>query len=228
MRILDFPLNAGKHRMLSRLQKTCRANLSRGLILCGVVGLLLSHFPLPVPHLVKDASRPFPCLDRACGCHSAEQCWKRCCCFTNRQKVAWAKARNVHLPEFVHIAAQHEAGPASTPAKACCQHTGENKTPRSCPKPVTGATEKASGKGQNLADTNHGEAGTALVIGVHAQQCQGQSTLWSLLPWSVVSPRTEFLFQQACLGSMVSVTEIPPPRLSADPPVPPPRGMMSA
>jgi hypothetical protein len=66
----------------------------------------------------KDLSRPFPCQDRPCGCRSAAQCWKRCCCFTNRQKVAWAQRHSVLLPEFVRRASERET--ASDRTGGCC------------------------------------------------------------------------------------------------------------
>ena len=69
-------------------------------------------FPLPGnlsttagPGAGKDASSPFPCLFRTCGCLSANDCWKKCCCFSNVQKVAWAKKNNVQIPDFVSEAA---------------------------------------------------------------------------------------------------------------------------
>ncbi len=214
--------------MLSRLQKFCRANFSRGLILCGVVGLLLSHFPLPVPHQAKDASSPFPCLDRTCGCHSAEQCWKRCCCFTNRQKVAWAKARNVQLPEFVYVAA-HDEEPASTPSKACCHKTaGVKRTQKSCTSPAMEPTGKVSPTKHTFADVKPSEAASTPLIGVHAQQCQGQTSLWSLLPWSMVPTRVEVVFQRDHLGLVGSMLVFFLPSHAVDPPVPPPREFLIA
>jgi hypothetical protein len=39
----------------------------------------------------KDLSVPFPCQSRACGCRSAAQCQKKCCCFSRAEKVAWAR-----------------------------------------------------------------------------------------------------------------------------------------
>lgn len=66
----------------------------------------------------KDLSRPFPCQDRPCGCRSAAQCWKRCCCFTNRQKVAWARRHSVILPEFVRRASDRET--IADRASGCC------------------------------------------------------------------------------------------------------------
>jgi hypothetical protein len=66
----------------------------------------------------KDESEPFPCQNRPCGCRTAEQCWKKCCCFTNSQKVAWAKANNVKVPDFVIKAAGIEAESASAPLRS--------------------------------------------------------------------------------------------------------------
>ena len=92
--------------------------------LCLIAGL----FPTPHYHAAqtpvdKDGSVPFPCQKRACGCKSAQQCWKKCCCFTNREKVAWAKTHRVDLPQFVVEAASQE--PVAK-AKACCLHKSDN------------------------------------------------------------------------------------------------------
>ena len=47
--------------------------------------------PLSAPRrLAKDRSLPFPCMDRPCGCASAEQCRKSCGCFTHAERSAWA------------------------------------------------------------------------------------------------------------------------------------------
>jgi hypothetical protein len=44
----------------------------------------------------KDLSVPFPCQSRACGCRSAAQCQKKCCCFSRAEKVAWARRQGPH------------------------------------------------------------------------------------------------------------------------------------
>jgi hypothetical protein len=43
----------------------------------------------------KDRSRPFPCMDRPCGCATAEQCFTSCCCNTPAETLAWATAHRV-------------------------------------------------------------------------------------------------------------------------------------
>ena len=36
----------------------------------------------------KDRSRPFPCMDKPCGCATAEQCFSNCCCNPRPAKPA--------------------------------------------------------------------------------------------------------------------------------------------
>ena len=69
-----------------------RQHLTSMLLLAVIVASLL-----PIPLLpsfcdvVKDNSVPFPCQDRPCGCRSADQCLKKCCCFSTEQKLTWSK-----------------------------------------------------------------------------------------------------------------------------------------
>ena len=74
----------------------------------------------PASNSPKDLSTPFPCQDRPCGCRSAEQCWKSCCCFSNVEKVAWATQNGVQLPESVTVEAARETGNKSRVADRCC------------------------------------------------------------------------------------------------------------
>jgi len=85
---------------------------------------------VPMPQMVpassgKDLSEPFPCQNRPCGCNSADQCWKQCCCFNNREKVAWANKNAVSLPGFVVKAANEELKlSAKCNAVECDQQSG--------------------------------------------------------------------------------------------------------
>ena len=86
----------------------CR--LSGLTVLLGICAMLLPlpMAPLPSNSPEKDLSQPFPCQNRPCGCRSAEQCWKKCCCFNNSQKIAWAKAHKVAVPDAVVAATENE------------------------------------------------------------------------------------------------------------------------
>ncbi len=97
-----------------KLNRKSWRSLVRGLLSLSVLlGICAMCFPLPFAPLPqksqeKDSSQPFPCQNRPCGCRSAEQCWKKCCCFDNNQKTAWAKANNVKVPDFVLVASKKE------------------------------------------------------------------------------------------------------------------------
>lgn len=78
----------------------------------------------------KDLSQPFPCMYRQCGCRNADQCWRGCCCFSNKQKLAWASANSVTPPQHVVAGAQRET--AGTAKASCCA----SKNSGSCEKPA--------------------------------------------------------------------------------------------
>ena len=71
----------------------------------------------------KDRSRPFPCMDRPCGCATAEQCFTSCCCNTPAETLAWAKAHRVE-PAVLAALERRVAGDIPVVAKetksSCC------------------------------------------------------------------------------------------------------------
>ncbi len=74
----------------------------RPLVLSLVAGCLTAcsiDWPTPVS-VQKDLSVAYPCQSRSCGCKDANQCWASCCCFSDAEKLAWAKANNVSPPEW--------------------------------------------------------------------------------------------------------------------------------
>lgn len=104
------------------------------------VGLQIQDFfPAAAIFSDADAESPdksegpaFPCQNRPCGCRSATQCWKKCCCFTNKQKIAWAKEHGVDVPDFVVAAAEKEACTTAAKSKSCCTHknSGSGEAPK--------------------------------------------------------------------------------------------------
>lgn len=97
-------------------------------------GLLASGLPLPVGFpaprgdavtdarlAAKDRSRPFPCMDKPCGCATAEQCFTNCCCHTPAERLAWAKAHRVEPAVLAALERRVAADTApAKPAGACC------------------------------------------------------------------------------------------------------------
>jgi len=71
----------------------------------------------------KDRSRPFPCRDKPCGCVSADQCFKKCCCHTPAQLLAWAKRNDLEpavLAALERRTATEVAAATIVSAASCC------------------------------------------------------------------------------------------------------------
>lgn len=188
--------------------------------------------PLPSgPDAGKDRSQPFPCQDRPCGCRSAQQCWQKCCCFTNAQKVAWAKQNRVAVPDEVAAAARREQRQATeTARKSCCSKTAPvvALTPHS---PLQNTrqlavhvrTPASPERGAAQARTPETPPAAKVVIGALAGQCQGQDWSLAIVPAWMIStvpspvPPVGPHVRQVVPGSEVADS------LSHRPPVPPPR-----
>ena len=121
-----------------------------------VVLTLVSHlmvtfgFPLPATsRKSNDASRPFPCQYRPCGCLTADQCWKGdCCCFTIEEKLTWAEENGVEPPEHVRPLVESRKSRPTAPKKkkSCCSEAEPalqptvSATPTCCEKRKPAAT----------------------------------------------------------------------------------------
>jgi hypothetical protein len=109
--------------------------LQRGMTWLSIVGYALVASGLQLPCAVvpttsdtamtkraaaKDRSRPFPCMDKPCGCATAEQCFKNCCCHTPAERLAWAKAHSVE-PAVLVTLERLAAKPARPRPQTCCE-----------------------------------------------------------------------------------------------------------
>ena len=76
---------------------------------------------LPTPVVVqKDTTVAFPCQNRPCGCKNADQCWSSCCCFSDAEKLAWAKANGVKLPDWFREKMAANPEPVAKKESGCC------------------------------------------------------------------------------------------------------------
>jgi hypothetical protein len=188
-----------------------------------LLGVCASVLPIPLPSppsTDKDRSEPFPCQNRPCGCRSAEQCWKKCCCFTNSQKLAWAKANRVSAPQHVHLAAAQESKSSSCRKPCCAQKSMTGICGRS-----SELSDEQCGLCPKKAAAQHSQAtdASSYVIGALAEQCQGQSSFWNSLPWAVMPDNAAF---NVCCGVAAAAWEESSirPTITYRPPIPPPRG----
>jgi len=234
----------------SRQWKFCWQQTRRLVGLAVMFGVLSSVLPLPIGiknSVEKDLSQPFPCQNRPCGCRSADQCWKRCCCFTNSQKVAWAKLNRVKLPQFVEVAAARETA-SRHPPSASCEHCAHGQ---SCTAPARRPPEKgqirtaADGptvvgpKVVRLLDSEQSATQpvpvssdqlpaastrdeSSIVIGLFALDCQGHSWFWNGVVW-IASPEVQTLRLRQLCGTICPPQSDRAPASMRLPPVPPPR-----
>lgn len=192
----------------SRLRKFAMQCAPRLVSLMVLLGIFCSMAPLAVgQQSKKDLSEPFPCQHRACGCRSAAQCWKRCCCFSNAQKLAWARLNRVKPPEHVvRSAAQEQAQPEKCESTGCCHLSEDDKKPASAP-----VNESAS------------EDRTVYVVAVLAHQCQGDHWYWNALPWTILPAGVSSDRSPQPATAKLGLASEKQVVANQQPPVPPPR-----
>jgi hypothetical protein len=228
-----------------------QSKLFRGvsaLLIVAICGCLV--LPMPVMNPLastrlsgKDSSVPFPCMLKPCGCRSAEECWRKCCCFTNSQKVVWAEERGIDLPEYVLQAAEEEAGDGVRGSQLAATAPGTaDATPTSCETSLfasilsvfgIGSTSSAAVAGASCCETDRDSIATEdesrelseirLVSTVQALKCSGVDLAMAILS-TLFNPDSQCLVRGSQLPAyLVSLQSEVLPEGSLQPPVPPPR-----
>jgi hypothetical protein len=149
---------------------------------------LLAGIPLPLP-VEKDVSRPFPCQHHQCGCATADQCWRSCCCYSHEEKVAWARAHGVHLPAELLVVSQPNSGKSDS----CCAASSEDE----CLAHVDPQKREDSAcchHQREPAPPAEHESHRDGLIGIRALACQGGSAVWLLLA-TATPPTLEIVFE---------------------------------
>ncbi|MBX7166071.1 MAG: hypothetical protein K1X74_06950 [Pirellulales bacterium] len=181
--------------------------------------VLASGFPLwPAnvhPVAAKSAEHQrYPCEDHRCGCLSADQCWRSCCCHTHAEKLQWARSQGIRPPDYLLalVEAETRERQVASPRRSCC-HARPAAAPRyAAAKPARGP-----------AAAPQRPARGGWVIGFQAQQCQGLITTWVALgavvppPPRVVAPGEQISIDTLafCTWRPIAVVhrpEVPPPR----------------
>lgn len=196
------------HRLLASLALVCYCAASFG-------------FPMPARRNAKDTSQPFPCQDHVCGCRSAEECWRSCCCMSATERWAWAHSHEVEPPHYAErpdadgwrseplcTESVAEAGPAP---HDCCKQPAPREPPR-C-------------EGGSCCHEQPAAAPTGFrwTLGVAAPYCHPVKALWvasgAVLP---PAPRPEWN-PYLIAGEWLSLSDRAAWVLSSGPLDPPPR-----
>jgi len=164
-----------------------------------IVGHLIVAFGIPLPFVrrTSDASTPYPCQFRPCGCASSDLCWKGdCCCFTLEEKLEWADVNGIEPPAHVRplVETRKPYRPIAAKKKTCCPLHESN------PEPVI------------------------WVVGFFAQKCRGDSpaTLFTLEA-AVVPTFTTQPVVAAVSGAFLVAYDRHTIVTATRPPTPPPR-----
>lgn len=135
---------------------------------CCTLFFTLSILPIPIqPSLIRAPSpnERFPCENSPCGCRSADQCWRNCCCKTASEKIAWARDHGVSPPNFVVQAARVESNSQRNKTNCCCAKSVRNSCKSS---PAVSKTDRRP-IGQH-------------VLLISALICKGKSLSFQALP----------------------------------------------
>lgn len=209
--------------MFSGLNNSKRRIVRSVICLVLLCALVFSFFPLSLSlpaGIQKDRTVPFPCQNRPCGCQSAGQCWKSCCCFTTREQITWAKANQVTPPEF--IARSGQAEPVQTVDESCQTDVCCSKsTPAGSPAVKNCCSHKKNTHPHATDEKPTSQPESDVVIGQLTLKCQGKGLFWNSLPWAIVKPLTNAA--SPVLQTWVSSDSRTASQIALEPPEPPPR-----
>lgn len=196
---------------------------------------------IPIPPATlsqeKDLSQPFPCQHSRCGCRDAASCWQKCCCHTDREKLAWAAKNGVTPPAFVVARAKADARSQSRALTLSAEFCGSRcsaKSPSSncggCPSESCVSTSTVVAKiakpnccGDHPRNAKPSSAPYRFSL-TDALQCQGLDSLTMfyapILPplacrgwWDCPAQNLLSIVTDRCPLSWISPPDTPPPRL---------------
>jgi hypothetical protein len=208
------------HRLFQFLCRRSRRPIT-GLALVAYL-LAVCGYPMPEPSSAEptESSAAFPCQHHRCGCASAEQCWRSCCCFTKRERLAWAREHNVEIPqEFVATLNEDDHEHKAS----LCEHDAHGHKCEYCAVTKTEAGEKRCEHCTSHDRSASEQRGTTWVLGFQAQKCHGISMLWISTGASTPGVRRiHWEFEWRVAGHVL--VRSPVTLCTADaPPVPPPQ-----
>lgn len=201
-------------------------------MLCALaVGIASVGVPLP-DTVKKDLREWFPCMNCGCGCVNAETCWRKCCCYSVAEKLAWARENGVTPPQYLVAMADEQAVTSATPdlsrLKPCCRarvlaslETSGKKTGRATWDPSAESSAATRHRTEVASPNRSTDPG---IIALRALQCRGHWMSIGLLPPSIPAQRARFPeFCPAQCGRLVLLDQSyegmrhapdpPPPRL---------------
>lgn len=189
-----------------------------------LLAFCISSLPIPIFHLdlsPADNSAAYPCQTCRCGCKTAFQCWTSCCCHTPEERLEWARKNGVTPPSYAILKSPVKTtfvSAKSVSKSSCCNTTKEcgDSNIATCDQPQYKACEhctKAAEKKKNQR----------WVFVLDALKCQGKSSSFSLLPWTIVPASVTWISTLSISGKVIAPSPILFVDSTHEPATPPPR-----
>ena len=185
------------------------------LLALGAYLITILGIPLPVAAKKNGDDTPYPCQDHPCGCLSAVECWKSCCCFSPEERLAWAKRNHVTPPSYAVLSSPPSpSGWNDRPAKAC-----EN-----CSDQESGSLEARDCQSRTCShDHEPAPKPKRIYSGFMALKCKSLATLWVMTGACTMPPQPFTLAVFFLPLHYLSLDSLSASSRSEKPVLPPPR-----
>jgi len=191
----------------------------------GMVAPAASDSPAAKRLAGKDRSQPFPCMDKPCGCATAEQCFTQCCCNTPAETLAWAKAHAVEPAVLAALERRVACAPPTVgkaPTASCCSSTVPAAEASCCTTKPPMAESKPDEE-SSADQPPQAEPRTRSVTLRAMLACGGIVAEWFAAGVALPPPRTEVFLAMRVFDVCTPGNESGD-SLRASPAAPPPRG----
>jgi hypothetical protein len=180
----------------------------------------------------KQTGEAFFCMGRSCGCMTAEQCWKNCCCSTQSQRIAWATKNGHKIPGWVLVKSatlteesetETKLSTASGKPHACCLKDADSHVTPTSSVTCTKTSEKTPSCCSKKSSSKQTPKTAPGLVWEQVQKCQGQQQFWALV--STIAPVSHtahisfahelcetLMLSNARIASQADQPAIPPPR----------------
>jgi len=181
----------------------------------------------------KDRSIVFPCMNSPCGCASADQCFRACCCTTLAERLAFARRhrldatliasledRMLGAGELAEQKPQGACCASDRGAKNCCQSQPKSQAPSAAAEEIC-CDEALAAESSETNPALRMEGGRVRQVTLRAMlACKGIVTSWLAVGGAPPTPRFEItgLLPPQAWVELLDVTGLDPLLV----PVPPP------
>ena len=195
----------------------------------GICALLLLAYavtaagvPISIGSSPEKSGEIFPCMASSCGCRTADQCWRSCCCHSMTERLAWARKRGIE-PPAVALAQARTAGldlTLITTVRDSCDDES------SCCRSDSLVTD-TSGKDNSCCSDHSVQAASSNdreghIVAWRALACRGQSMNWLAAVPNMIIERPDVSLQTPLIGWLGPASSDVAGGESHDPAVPPP------